>query len=75
MTINAKKTKTIQVLHQRGKLPYNRTSFRPYEAVDEFKYLGTTINSNDNHFENLSLLKKEKEPPRSRGRLRRIPPP
>ena len=58
MTINAKKTKTIQVLHQRGKLPYNRTSFRTYEAVDEFKYLGTTINSRSVITPALQALKK-----------------
>ena len=44
MTINAKKTKTIQVLSQRGKPPKNKTSLRPYEAVDEFIYLGTMMN-------------------------------
>ena len=45
MTINAKKTKTMQILPQKDKPPKNRTSFRPYEIVDEFKYLGTMINS------------------------------
>ena len=45
LTINAKKTKTMQILQQRGKPPKNRTSFQPYESVEEFKYLGTIINN------------------------------
>ena len=43
--INARKKKTMQILPNKGKPPKKRTSFRPYEAVEEFKYLGTTINS------------------------------
>ena len=45
LTINAKKTKTMQILQQRSKPPKNRTSFKPYESVEEFKYLGTIINN------------------------------
>ena len=58
MTINAKKTNTMQILHQRGKPLRNKTSFKLYEAVDEFKYLGTTINSRGVITSALQALKK-----------------
>ena len=59
MTINAKKNKTMQVLRQRGKPLQNKTSFRSYEAVDEFKYLETTINSRSVITPALKALKKK----------------
>ena len=58
MTINTKKTKTMQVLCQRGKPPQNKTSFRPYEVVDEFKYFGNTINNKSVITPALKALKK-----------------
>ena len=58
MTINAKKTKTMQILRQRGKPPKNMTSFRLYEGVDEFKYLGTSINSRSVITPELQVMKK-----------------
>ena len=48
----------MQILPQKGKPPKNRTSFRLYEAVEEFKYLGTTINSRDVITPALKALKK-----------------
>ena len=48
----------MQVLRQRGKPLRNKTSFRPYEAVEEFKYLGTTINSRSVITPALQALKK-----------------
>ena len=44
LTINVKKTKTMQILQQRGKPQKYRTSLKPYESLEELKYLGTIIN-------------------------------
>ena len=48
----------MQILPHKGKPPKKRTSFRPYEAVEEFKYLGTTINSRGVITPALKALKK-----------------
>ena len=45
LTINAKKTKTMQVQQSKGKPLKNKASFKPYESVEEFSYLGTLISS------------------------------
>ena len=52
------KDKYMQILRQRGKPPKNRTSFRLYEAVEEFKYLEMTINSRGVITPGLKALKK-----------------
>ena len=48
----------MQILPQKGKPPKNRASFRLYEVVEEFKYLGTTINSRGVITPALKALKK-----------------
>ena len=48
----------MQILPQKGKPPKNRTSFRLYEALEKFKYLGTTIKSRGIITPTLKTLKK-----------------